>query len=175
MTPKSLLRHKSAISSLKDMGKGTSFQRVIPETQKLVADDKIKRVIFCSGKVYYDLVDEREKRKITDMAIVRVEQYYPVPEKEIITEMKRYKNAEIMWCQEEPENMGAYRFMGPKMGNLLEQLGKADVRIKYAGRKEAASPAAGYAKIHEKELREFLEAAFTDSSEAATEAKRKRA
>ena len=175
MTPKSLLRHKSAISSLKDMGKGTSFMRVIPETQKLVADDKIKRVIFCSGKVYYDLVDEREKRKITDMAIVRVEQYYPVPEKEITAEMKRYKNAEIMWCQEEPENMGAYRFMGPKMGNLLEQLGKADVRIKYAGRKEAASPAAGYAKIHEKELREFLEAAFTDSSEAALEAKRKRA
>ncbi len=175
MTPKSLLRHKSAVSTLADMSKGTSFKRVIPETQKLAADDKVKRVIFCSGKVYYDLVDEREKRGIKDMAIVRVEQYYPFPESELLTEMKRYKNAEIMWCQEEPENMGAYRFMGPRMGNLLEQIGKADVRIKYAGRKEAASPAAGYAKIHEKELREFLQAAFTDTEQQDEQARRKRA
>jgi 2-oxoglutarate dehydrogenase E1 component len=160
MTPKSLLRHKLAVSKLSEMTKGTSFQRVIGETQKLADDAKIKRVVFCTGKVYYDLLEEREKRAIKDIAIVRCEQLYPFPEREIREQMKKYKNAEIMWCQEEPENMGAYRFMGPKMGYILEDLGKKDLRIKYAGRPEAASPAAGYAKIHEKEQKQLVDDAF---------------
>jgi len=161
MTPKSLLRHKLAISKLDDFAKGTHFQRVIPETQKLADDKKIKRVIFTSGKVYYDLFEEREKRGIQDMALVRVEQYYPFPAEEIAAQITRYKNADILWCQEEPENMGAWRFIGPKIGMLLEELGRKDARIKYAGRAEAASPAAGYLKIHEKEQKQLIDAAFS--------------
>ena len=173
MTPKSLLRHKLAVSPLKDMVKGTSFLRVIPETQKLADDAKIKRVVFTSGKVYYDLLEEREKRGVKDVALVRVEQYYPFPEKELLTELKRYKNAEVMWCQEEPENMGAYRFIGPRIGNLLEQLGKSDLRIKYAGRPEAASPAAGYYKIHDKEQKQLLEDALNVASMGSALLKKK--
>ncbi len=160
MTPKSLLRHKLCVSRLADFGKGTSFQRVIPETQKL-DDKKVRRLILTSGKVYYDLFEEREKRGIKDIAIVRTEQYYPFPAREIAAELARYKGAEVVWCQEEPENMGAYRFMGPKIGNLLEEAGRADVRIRYAGRPEAASPAAGYARMHEKEQKMVLDAALT--------------
>jgi 2-oxoglutarate dehydrogenase E1 component len=164
MTPKSLLRHKLCISKLSDMGKGTHFLRVIPETQTLADDKKIKRVVLTSGKVYYDLYEEREKRGIKDVAIVRTEQYYPFPAREITEELKRYPNAEVMWCQEEPENMGAWRFMGPRIGDILEALGRKDVRIKYAGRKESASPAVGYLKMHEKEQKQLVEDALTVGS-----------
>ncbi|MEI6729710.1 MAG: 2-oxoglutarate dehydrogenase E1 component [Pseudomonadota bacterium] len=164
MTPKSLLRNKAAISPLADFAKGTSFKRVIPEVTKLADDKKIKRVIFTSGKVYYDLFEEREKRGVKDVAIVRVEQYYPFPEKEISLELARYKNAEVVWCQEEPENMGAWRFIGPKIGYILEDLGRKDLRIKYAGRPEAASPAVGYVKIHEKEQKQLVDDALNLSS-----------
>jgi 2-oxoglutarate dehydrogenase E1 component len=160
MTPKSLLRHKLAISSLAEMGKGTYFKRVIPETQKLVEDKKVKRVIFTSGKVYYDLFEERERQGIKDMTLVRVEQYYPFPAREIAEELARYKNAEVFWCQEEPENMGAWRFVGPRIGTLLEEAGRANVRVRYAGRIEAASPAAGYLKMHEQEQRQLIEEAL---------------
>jgi 2-oxoglutarate dehydrogenase E1 component len=171
MTPKSLLRHKLCISKLADFAKGTSFQRVIPETQKLVEDKKIRRLVLTSGKVYYDLFEERAKRGIKDIAIVRTEQYYPFADKEIAAELARYKNAEVVWCQEEPENMGAYRFIGPKIGHLLEDAGRSDVRIRYAGRPEAASPAAGYAKMHEKEQRLVIESALTlDSAPALKKA-----
>jgi 2-oxoglutarate dehydrogenase E1 component len=156
MTPKSLLRHKLAISKLSDMEKGTSFQRVIAETQGLVDDKKIKRLVFTSGKVYYDLFEEREKQGIKDIALVRVEQYYPFAGREIAEELKRYKNAEVVWCQEEPQNMGAWQFIAPKIGNLLDAAGRKDVRIQYAGRPEAASPAAGYLKIHEREQKKLI-------------------
>jgi 2-oxoglutarate dehydrogenase E1 component len=121
----------------------------------------VKRLIFTSGKVYYDLFEEREKRKIDDIALVRVEQYYPFPAKEITEEILRYKNADIVWCQEEPENMGAWSFIGPKIGATLDALGKSDIRVRYAGRREAASPAAGYLKIHEKEQKQIIEDALT--------------
>ncbi|MDE3060156.1 MAG: 2-oxoglutarate dehydrogenase E1 component, partial [Pseudomonadota bacterium] len=160
MTPKSLLRHKLAVSQLADMAKGTFFQRVIPETEKLQKDDKIRRVVLTSGKVYYDLFEARAERKIDDIAIVRVEQYYPFPAKELTAELKRYKNAEVVWCQEEPENMGAWRFLGPKIGDILDTLGRANLRIGYAGRPEAASPAAGYLKIHEREQKALVDTAL---------------
>jgi 2-oxoglutarate dehydrogenase E1 component len=164
MTPKSLLRHKLAVSSLKDLATGTAFRRVIPETEKLVADGKIRRVVFCSGKVYYDLYEEREARNVKDVAIVRVEQYYPFPRGEILRELQRYPNAEVVWCQEEPENMGAWRFIGPRIGYVLEALGRTNLRIGYAGRKEAASPAAGYLKIHSREQRELVEQALAEAN-----------
>ncbi len=160
MTPKSLLRHKLCVSTLEDMGKGTHFKRVIPETEKLRKDDGIRRVVLTSGKVYYDLFEARAAQKIDDIAIVRVEQYYPFPAKELKAELSRYPNAEVVWCQEEPENMGAYRFIGPKLGDVLEELGRSNLRIRYAGRAEAASPAAGYLKIHEKEQRQLVESAL---------------
>ncbi|MBN66138.1 MAG: 2-oxoglutarate dehydrogenase E1 component [Rickettsiales bacterium] len=160
MTPKSLLRHKMAVSSLKDMEAKTCFSRVIPEVDKLVAADKVKRVILTSGKVYYDLLEARRERNIKDMAIVRVEQYYPFPHEDIKAELKKYKNAEVYWCQEEPENMGAWRFIGPRIGYVLEELGREELRIKYAGRREAASPAAGYLKIHEQEQQQLIDDAL---------------
>lgn len=162
MSPKSLLRHKRCVSTLKDMGKDMHFQRVIPETAKLVKDDKIKRVIFTSGKVYYDLLEEREKQGIDDMAIVRVEQYYPFPSAEITKELKRYKNAEVMWTQEEPKNMGAWSFINPLISDMMEEVGRKDLRVQYVGRKTAASPATGYLKIHEREQKQLIEDTFRD-------------
>ena len=160
MSPKSLLRHKSCVSELKDFAPGTHFQRIYTDQSKLVADAKIKRVILTSGKVYYEILEEREKRKINDMAIIRVEQYYPFPEREIRAELERYKNADVMWAQEEPENMGAWRAIGPWIGDLLDSMGRGNLRVKYAGRRAAASPATGYLKIHEREQKQLLEDVF---------------
>src|SRR5262249_9707978 len=147
----SLLRHKLCVSTLADMAKGTRFLRVIPETEKLAANDKVKRVVLTSGKVYYDLFEARAEKSINDVAIVRVEQYYPFPARELKAELAKYKNAEVVWCQEEPKNMGAWTFINPRIEDVLEGLGRLGERVKYAGRQEAASPAAGYLKIHEKE------------------------
>jgi 2-oxoglutarate dehydrogenase E1 component len=159
MTPKSLLRHKLAVSSLADMGKGTHFQRIIPESAKLVKDDKVTRVLITSGKVYYDLFEEREEQKRDDVAIIRMEQYYPFPARELKAELAKYKNAEIVWCQEEPQNMGAWTFVYPRIEEVLESLGRAD-RLRYVGRPAAASPAAGYYKIHDREQKEVVSLAL---------------
>ena len=172
MTPKSLLRNKLAISSLADMAPGTHFLRVIPDVGKTADDKKIKKVILTSGKVYYELFDEREKRGLTDTAIMRVEQYYPFPAKEIAAELGRYKNAEIVWCQEEPENMGAWRFLSPRLHALLEEIDRKETRIRYAGRIESASPAAGYLKIHEREQRQVIEDALGDGKTLASALKK---
>src|SRR6185312_13058357 len=111
MTPKSLLRHAEVASSLAEMGPGTFFRRTIDEVDPLVADDKVKRVVLCSGKVYYDLRQARRERKIHDVAIVRIEQLHPFPAKALADSIARYRNAEIVWCQEEPQNMGAWTFL----------------------------------------------------------------
>jgi 2-oxoglutarate dehydrogenase E1 component len=160
MTPKSLLRHKLAVSSLKDMQPDTSFKRVIGEIDTIAAADKVKRLIFVSGKLYYELLEARREKKLDDIALVRVEQYYPFPAEEIRAELKKYPNAEVVWAQEEPENMGAWRFIGPRIGYVLEDIGRAGEKIKYIGRKEAASPAAGYLKIHTREQAKLVENAF---------------
>jgi 2-oxoglutarate dehydrogenase E1 component len=161
MSPKSLLRHKRCVSNLEEFEAGTSFKRVIPETEKLVAADKVRRVVICSGKVYYDLLEEREARKINDVAIVRLEQYYPFPAKDLSDAIGSYKNAEVVWCQEEPKNMGAWHFVDRRIEDeVLSGLSIKANRPRYIGRPEAASPAAGYAKIHNRELRAFLDEAF---------------
>jgi len=160
MTPKSLLRHKLCISSLADMAKGTRFLRVIPETEKLAKDEKIRRVVLTSGKVYYDLFEARAEKSIDDIAIVRVEQYYPFPARELKAELAKYKNAEVVWCQEEPKNMGAWTFINPRIEEVLESLGRRNERVSYAGRTAAASPAAGYLKIHEKEQKALVDVAL---------------
>ncbi len=163
MTPKSLLRHKLAVSDLKDFETSTHFQRVIPDAGKLVKDEKIRRVIITSGKVYYDLFESRAAQNIDDVAIIRMEQYYPFPAKELTAELKRYKNAEIIWCQEEPKNMGAWTFVAPRIEDALDSIGR-NIRVSYIGRPEAASPAVGYLKVHEKEQKALVEQALSVSS-----------
>jgi 2-oxoglutarate dehydrogenase E1 component len=157
MTPKSLLRHKACISTLADMATGSVFQRVIPETQGLVADDQIKRVVLCSGKVYYDLLAAREERGITDVAIVRVEQLYPWPKDLVKAELIRYSNAEVVWCQEEPANMGYWQFVMPRLNFIVEELGRVPDRVHFVGRKASASPATGLFRNHVAEQNRLVE------------------
>jgi 2-oxoglutarate dehydrogenase E1 component len=169
MTPKSLLRHKRAVSSFKDMDAKTTFHRVLwddAETPgrgaevKLVKDEKIRRVILCSGKVYYDLFEEREKRKINDVQILRVEQLYPFPVASLMKELARFPQAEVVWCQEEPQNMGAWNFADWNIEKVLKKLDGESLRARYVGRPGSASTAAGTMALHNKELAAFLEDAF---------------
>jgi 2-oxoglutarate dehydrogenase E1 component len=164
MTPKSLLRHKQAVSSLAQMGPGTAFHRLLPDGAetaadgriKLVEPEKIRRVVLCSGKVYYDLYEEREKRGIDDIYILRVEQLYPFPAKELLMRLSRFKSAEIVWCQEEPRNMGAWLFVEPYLEWELNQIGADVRRPRYAGRPAAAATATGLMSKHLEQLKILL-------------------
>ncbi len=168
MTPKSLLRHKRAVSSLSEMAGDTSFHRLLWDDAelrkdspiKLVKNDKIRRVVMCTGKVYYDLLEEREKRGIDDIYLLRLEQLYPFPAKALITELSRFKQAEMVWCQEEPKNMGAWSFIDPYLEWVLDHIGSKKRRVRYTGRQAAASPATGTMSIHQKQLAAFLEDAL---------------
>jgi len=161
MTPKSLLRHKLAVSPLSDFGPGTSFHRILPETEKIAPDAKVKRVVMCSGKIYYDLFEARAARKIDDVALVRIEQLYPFPLATTERELGRYRNAEIVWCQEEPQNMGAWTFVEHRLENMLSHLKIAAKRPVYVGRAEAAATATGLYKRHNKEQAEIVDKALT--------------
>ncbi|MGE4480479.1 2-oxoglutarate dehydrogenase E1 component [Acidocella sp.] len=161
MTPKSLLRHKLCVSPLADFAEGTSFKFVIPETDELVAPGKVKRVVICSGKVYYDLLAERRERGIKDVAIVRLEQFYPFPAKALKAAIEGYKNAEIVWCQEEPENNGGWNFVDRRIETALGCLGNEAKRPRYVGRKAAASPASGLAKTFAAEQAALVNEALT--------------
>jgi 2-oxoglutarate dehydrogenase E1 component len=148
MTPKSLLRHKLAVSSLQEMSNGSGFKFVIPETDELVAPDQVKRVVLCSGKVYYDLLAERRTRGIKDVALVRLEQLYPFPARTLKTAIEAYTKAEVVWCQEEPENNGGWTFVDRRIEAVLTCLDGVAKRPRYVGRAAAASPATGLAKVH---------------------------
>jgi len=171
MTPKSLLRNKRCVSRLGEMGTASSFQRLLLDEAEtipvdksaLVADDKIRRVIICSGKVYYDLFDEREKRGVDDVYILRVEQLYPLPLKSLVTVLSRFKQAEVVWCQEEPKNMGAWTFVEPYLEWVLSQIGGRSKRARYIGRSASAATAAGAMSKHVTQLKAFLEDAFAAS------------
>jgi 2-oxoglutarate dehydrogenase E1 component len=168
MAPKSLLRHKRVVSKLSEMGPETTFHRVLWDdaqsspgsTIELVPDEKIARVILCSGKVYYDLFEEREKRGEKRVQILRVEQLYPFPKLALAEELKRFPNAHFVWCQEEPKNQGAWTFIGPRIEESLEKIGRND-RVRYAGREASASTAVGQASRHLAELTAFLNDALT--------------
>ncbi|MEJ2120761.1 MAG: 2-oxoglutarate dehydrogenase E1 component [Alphaproteobacteria bacterium] len=162
MTPKSLLRHKLATSKLEDMAEGTSFHRVLWDDGELAPDDKIKRVVLCTGKVYYDLYEEREARGIKDVYILRIEQLYSFPYEALTDELGRFMNAEsVVWCQEEPENMGAWTFVDRKIEAVLGSLGHGVKRPIYVGRPEAASPATGLFARHQREQKALVDAALT--------------
>jgi 2-oxoglutarate dehydrogenase E1 component len=151
MTPKSLLRHKLAVSSLAEFGPGSAFRHVIPEIDAIAPEEKVKRVVLCTGKVYYDLLQERRDKGVQDVAIIRVEQLYPFPKTSLARVLAPYKNAEVVWCQEEPENMGAWNFIDRRIEGVLKTLSIKAKRPEYVGRAEAASPATGLAKIHQQQ------------------------
>lgn len=157
MSPKSMLRNKMAVSNLNEMQDNTCFKKVIGEHQKF---EKVRKVILCSGKVYYDLIAKREKDNIQNVAIIRIEQLYPFPADEIIDQLKQYSDFEIIWCQEEHKNAGGYHFILPRMIEISQKMKSTNAVINYAGRKEAAATAVGYKKLHEKELEEMLTEAF---------------
>ncbi len=170
MTPKSLLRNKLCVSNLEDFGKKNSFHRVLwdhaidPKENdfiKLKKSDKIRKVILCSGKVYFDLLEAREKLKKDDVVIFRIEQLYPFPVKPLVKEIKKYaKNAKFYWCQEEPKNMGAWLLVRDYIQWTLKYIGAKNKEIMYIGRNPAASPATGYAKRHLAQQKAIIDQVF---------------
>jgi 2-oxoglutarate dehydrogenase E1 component len=150
-TPKSLLRAKEVMSRLDDLGPGSSFHRVIGETQAIAPDDEVRRVVLSTGKVYFDLARARANNGDTRVALVRLEQLYPFPFNALGKVLQRYPNAEIVWCQEEPQNMGAWNFVDRRIEEVLAGLDVAAKRPRFAGRAEAASPATGLFKRHVEE------------------------
>ncbi|HUH84554.1 MAG TPA: 2-oxoglutarate dehydrogenase E1 component [Stellaceae bacterium] len=161
MTPKSLLRHPEVPSTLAEMGPGTFFRRTIDEVDPLVPDDRVKRVVLCSGKVYYDLRAARRERKIRDVAIIRVEQLYPFPAKAIADSIGRFRAADVIWCQEEPQNMGAWTFIDRRLEQVLVELGGKSRRARYVGRPEAAATATGLLKRHTAEQAKLVDEALS--------------
>jgi len=163
MTPKSLLRHKLCVSSFAEMSTGTTFHRVLYDNEVLCDDKDVRRVVLCSGKVYYDLYEERAKRGIKDVFFLRLEQLYPFPQKALLHELSRFPQAEIVWCQEEPENMGSWTFVDRRLEDVLIELDGACRRPRYVGRAEAASPATGNHGRHVREQQKLIDEALTVS------------
>ena len=168
MTPKSLLRHKLAVSKAEEFTTGSSFHRILWDDAQygnsdtvLASDDKIKRVVMCSGKVYYDLLEERDARGIDDIYLMRVEQFYPFPAQSVVKELSRFKNAEVVWCQEEPKNQGAWTFIEPNIEWVLGRIKAKHGRPTYAGRAASASPATGLASAHKAQQAALIDDALT--------------
>ncbi len=168
MTPKSLLRHKLAVSRAEDFTGESSFHRVLwddaqhgnSDTQ-LKPDDQIRRLVLCSGKVYFDLLEERDARGLDDVYLMRVEQFYPFPALSMVNELERFKQAEIVWCQEEPKNQGAWSFIEPNIEWVLNRIGAKHTRPVYAGRATSASPATGLASQHKAQQAALVDEALT--------------
>jgi 2-oxoglutarate dehydrogenase E1 component len=160
MTPKSLLRHKLCVSSLAEFGPGSAFRYVIPEVDAIAPEERVKRVVLCTGKVYYDLLQERRDKGVNDVALIRIEQLYPFPANSLAMALAPYKNAEIVWCQEEPENMGAWHFVDRRIEKVLSDLGAPGRRPVFVGREAAASPATGLAKVHQTQQDALVRAAL---------------
>lgn len=163
MTPKSLLRHKLAVSKLSDFTGDETFHRVLYDTDRetLNKPDKIKRVVLCSGKVYYDLLQQRRDKNIKDIVILRLEQLYPFPTKALGDILSEYKNADVVWCQEEPKNQGAWSFVDPYIEDVLSATKHKTKRARYTGRAAAAAPATGHLKRHMEEQAKLVEEALT--------------
>jgi 2-oxoglutarate dehydrogenase E1 component len=169
MAPKSLLRHKRCVSRLDDLGPDSGFHRLLPDDAAtnpatggfaLGPAEAIRRVVLCSGKVYYDLLEEREKRGVDDVYLLRVEQLYPLPLKQLVVRLSQYRQADIVWCQEEPRNMGAWSYVEPYLEWVLNQVGGAKKRARYAGRPASASTAAGTMSKHQAQLKALLDEAL---------------
>ena len=165
MTPKSLLRHKRCVSNLSEFATQSSFHRILEDDAynqnnnliNLKKDNKIKKVVMCSGKIYYDLVEEREKIKRDDVLFVRLEQLYPFPAKTLAKVLKKYKKAQFIWCQEEPKNMGAWNTVKNYIERTLEMINFKDINIKFVGRSASSTTATGNANKHLAQQKEILE------------------
>jgi 2-oxoglutarate dehydrogenase E1 component len=160
VTPKSLLRAKEVMSPLADMGPGTTFHRVIGETETIAPDSEVRRVVLCSGKVYFDLAKARTEKGDRSVAVVRIEQLYPFPFATLAEVLRRYPRAEVVWCQEEPQNMGAWGFVDRRIERVLAGLDIAAKRPRFVGRAEAASPATGLFKRHQQEQAQLVDDAL---------------
>ena len=163
-TPKSLLRHKLCVSDVEAFVNKTTFHRILwdDDRETIDAPDKIKRIVFCTGKVYYDLLEERRKRGTKDVYLMRLEQLYPFPEKALKTDMAAFnKNAEIVWCQEESENMGYWQFVDRRLEEVLSGLSFENPRPRYIGRNPSASPATGLHSRHQAEQAKLVDQALT--------------
>ena len=163
MTPKSLLRHKLCVSKTTDFGPGSSFHRVIGDHRELAPPQDVKRVVLCSGKIYYDLLQRAEEAKVRDIALVRVEQLYPFPQRSLTAELIKYPNAEVIWCQEEPRNSGAWHFMDRRIEELLAAIEGVEMkasRPSYVGRIDSAASATGLLKRHLKEQAALVDEAL---------------
>ena len=160
MTPKSLLRNKMCVSKLSDMAEQTAFRRVIKDPDINLKDKNIKKVVICSGKVFYNLYEEREKRKLENVKILRLEQIYPFPHRTLKEELSKTPDAEVVWCQEEPKNMGSWFFVDRKIEDVLMSYKAKFLRPTYAGREEAASPATGSLSRHNKEQADLVNEAL---------------
>jgi 2-oxoglutarate dehydrogenase E1 component len=161
MAPKSLLRHKAAVSDFEDFVPSETFHRVLRDRSSSVAGSDVKRVVLCTGKVYYDLAAEAEKRGLKDIAISRIEQLYPFPHKPLTEELSKFPNAEVVWCQEEPMNQGAWHFLDRRIESALIAMGHKSKRPVYVGRPDAAAPATGLLKRHNQEQAALVDAALT--------------
>ena len=165
MTPKSLLRHKRCISDLSEFTSKSTFHRVLEDDaykneNKLInlkKDNKINKVIMCSGKIYYDLIDARERMKNERVVFIRIEQLYPFPAKTLANILKKYKNADFIWCQEEPKNMGAWNTVRNYIDRTLEISKLKATRVKYIGRKASSTTATGNLNKHLAQQKEILE------------------
>jgi 2-oxoglutarate dehydrogenase E1 component len=168
MTPKSLLRHPLCISDAADFTDGSTFHRILWDdaerghsNTRLEPDAKIRRLVLCSGKVYFDLLAERDARGLTDIYLMRLEQLYPVPTVSLTQELARFPNADVVWCQEEPKNQGAWSFIEPELEVLLTKVGAKVSRARYAGRAASASPATGLASRHKAQQEALVNDALT--------------
>ena len=160
MTPKSLLRHKACVSDLADMGPGTTFHRLLDERDTQVRHGKVKRIVLCSGKLYYDLAAARDAAKAWDIEILRVEQLYPFPTKAVKEILSKTPKASVVWCQEEPKNMGGWTFVRDYIEDIMAETGMQQQRLVYAGRDAAASPATGTLSRHNREQNDLVAAAL---------------
>ena len=166
MTPKSLLRHKRCVSDISEFSTKSTFHRILEDDyytniKNLLdlkkRDEKIKKVVLCSGKIYYDLIEAREKYKNNKVTFIRIEQLYPFPAKTLANILKRYKKAEFLWCQEEPKNMGAWSTVRNYIDRTLEIVNFGDKSVKYVGRKASSTTATGNLNKHLAQQKEILE------------------
>ena len=164
VTPKSLLKMRQCVSQKEDFLEGTKFKRILREAEPeaLTDDDKVRRVVWCSGKIYYELLNERQTKGIDDVAILRLEQISPFPFDKVAEEMAKYSNAELVWCQEEPKNMGCWVYVQDRFMTATRAINGHEIRPAYVGRETMAAPAEGYGNVHTKEQKKLVSKALSD-------------
>jgi len=168
VAPKNLLRNKRCVSTLEDMGPGTEFIRVYDDFDPVINEDpeKVERLVFCTGQIYYELLTEREARGDTSTALVRLEQIAPFAFDRVAQNCQKYPNAEVIWAQQEPKNMGAYSYVNSRIMTATREINSDEKRPRYVGRKVSAAPATGMSRVHQAEYQEIMDGVFGDEEES---------